>query len=105
MNRAARWCGRCRQAHQGPCPQSRRESQRAYDATREGGRYGDVRWRAFRKAYLAQHPLCADCLPVVTAATDVHHVVKLRDGGDQYDPGNCMALCHACHAVRTGRGE
>ena len=40
-----------------------------------------------------------------TAATEVHHVLKLTDGGERLDPANCRALCKPCHSARSGRGE
>ena len=67
----------------------------------------DSTWERFRAAYLSDHPLCQDCLTEdkIEPATDVHHIRKLRDGGERLDPQNCMALCHACHSTRTARGE
>ena len=35
-------------------------------------------------------------------ATDVHHRVDLRDGGDPYASENLASLCHECHA-KVGR--
>jgi 5-methylcytosine-specific restriction endonuclease McrA len=47
-----------------------------------------------------------DCLPIVTAATDVHHKQKLRDRPElKYEEENLMGLCKACHDKRTARGE
>jgi 5-methylcytosine-specific restriction protein A len=68
--------------------------------------YNNV-WVKFRIRYLRVHPLCVDCLKSdrVTPATDVHHVCKLRDGGDRLDANNCMSLCHKHHSERTARGE
>jgi 5-methylcytosine-specific restriction enzyme A len=68
----------------------------------------DHRWRRFRLSFLASSPLCSDCqaLGRVTAATDVHHVRKLRDHPElRLDPTNVMALCGPCHAARTAAGE
>jgi 5-methylcytosine-specific restriction protein A len=55
--------------------------------------------------YLRAHPLCVQCLGRgrVTMATEVHHIVKLRDGGHDADD-NLMALCHACHSAITAAG-
>jgi 5-methylcytosine-specific restriction protein A len=57
------------------------------------------RWRKISKLYLAAHPLCAECTKYgrVTAATEVHHVVELADGGT-HDSVNLMALCKGCHS-------
>lgn len=68
----------------------------------------DRKWRRFRQWFLSEHPLCRDCQSrgVITEATEVHHVAKLRSRPDlRLEPSNVMPLCHACHEVRTGRGE
>ncbi len=65
-------------------------------------------WQRFRLAYLRLHPLCVDCEKrgIVTLATDVHHINKLRFApGLKYDAGNLMALCSDHHDERTRRGE
>ena len=78
--------------------------------------YGDG-WEVARKQYLLQvamaqqwhHPCCEDCLATPastrTRAVEVHHRIKVAEGGSRYDPANLMALCSACHRVRTERGE
>jgi 5-methylcytosine-specific restriction protein A len=70
----------------------------------------DHGWRVFREAYLRKHPLCVDCLAMrpqrVTAATEPHHTIRLRDRPDlRFDERFLMALCKPCHQVRTARGE
>jgi 5-methylcytosine-specific restriction enzyme A len=72
-------------------------SERGYDAL----------WRSYRRAYLMRYPLCRDCMKQgrVVVATEVHHIVALRDGGDRLDAANCMPLCHSCHSTRTAKGE
>jgi 5-methylcytosine-specific restriction endonuclease McrA len=70
----------------------------------------DRRWRSFRAAYLAAHPLCQDCKAqrVTRAATQVHHVVKRAEdvaGEHWFDDAAMLALCAPCHGIRTGRGE
>lgn len=68
----------------------------------------DYQWQRFRERYLAEHPLCVDCEAdgIVGAATDIHHVHKLRDRPDlKYEDSNLLPLCGACHAKRTARGE
>jgi predicted kinase len=54
--------------------------------------------------YLAEHPLCVECerIGLVTAATDVDHIVAKRHGGTD-DEDNLQALCHACHSRKTNR--
>jgi 5-methylcytosine-specific restriction protein A len=68
----------------------------------------DWHWRKFRIGYLSAHPLCMDCEKrgVIRAATEPHHIVKVQDRPDlRLVDSNLMALCHDCHATRTGRGE
>ena len=67
--------------------------------------YQDVRWQRLRVAYLADHPLCEECLAhgVTREAVDVHHVVSFMtaEGVERielalnYD--NLKALCKECH--------
>ena len=63
------------------------------------------RWQRVRAMYLRAHPLCVQCQREgrVTAATDVHHIQKRRDGGPDMAE-NLMALCHACHSKVTASG-
>lgn len=88
-------CDRCgprkRQAH------TKTTTERGYDWA----------WQKFRARYLAEHPLCQDCLPErVTAAEEVHHRQKIRDRPDlRLDEANVVGLCGNCHDRRTARGE
>lgn len=69
----------------------------------------DYDWRVFRDAYLRANPLCADCLDTEgrpEPATEVHHVMKLREHPERkYDRTNLMPLCSRHHKQRTARGE
>jgi 5-methylcytosine-specific restriction protein A len=65
-------------------------------------------WQKFQPRFLAENPLCQDCLDkgIVTAASEVHHVVKIKDRPDRkLDPDNCKALCKPCHLKRSAKGE
>jgi 5-methylcytosine-specific restriction endonuclease McrA len=65
-------------------------------------------WQKFQPQFLAENPLCVDCLErgIVTAAVEVHHVDKIRDRPDRkLDPENCKALCKPCHLKRSAKGE
>lgn len=67
--------------------------------------YG-VRWRAYRRAYLAEHPLCELCKQAgrVTAAEHVHHLDLLGPTGARgYDPSNLQALCESHHNSISGK--
>ena len=56
-------------------------------------------WVRIRAAYLMAYPTCARC---GTKATEVHHIVPKRDGGqDTWD--NLMPLCSLHHKQETAR--
>lgn len=62
------------------------------------------RYRRFRKALLAERPLCQRCLRVVSV--DVHHVRGLAaHPEDLCDPAQTEALCKRCHGQATAQGE
>ena len=65
-------------------------------------------WAVIRKAFLQRSPLCHDCgrekPPRVEPATEVHHLVKLAEGGT-HDESNLLGLCKRHHSIRTARGE
>ena len=68
----------------------------------------DYRWSLIRLRFLAEHPLCYDCLnekpEQITPAKEVHHILAKRKGGkDDYD--NLMSLCRRHHSIRSLRGE
>ena len=48
-----------------------------------------------RRRQIVREPLCEI---FVRIATDVHHRVDLRDGGDPSASANLASLCHECHA-------
>lgn len=66
-------------------------------------------WQRVRLLAMARDRwLCQDCLEreKVTAATEVHHVVKIAaDRSRRLDVDNLRCLCGACHDERTSRGE
>jgi 5-methylcytosine-specific restriction protein A len=60
----------------------------------------DAEWRAFREDFLRRYPWCSiEGCP--EPATDVDHIVALRDGGKRFDPANCRPMCHPHHSART----
>ncbi len=71
----------------------------------DGFKY-DRNWRKRRRAWLTEHPTCANCARqgFVKAATDVDHVVPLAAGGGD-DESNYQSLCHECHSERTARED
>lgn len=92
--------GRYCEAHQKQEDQWYEKYQRD-PATRK--RYASA-WRRIRTAYIAAHPLCAECKKAgrLTPAEEVHHIVPLSHGGT-HDDANLMSLCTACHSSITAR--
>lgn len=87
-----------------------RKAQREVVYDRERGsaasRGYDRRWQRLRLMYLRANPFCADCAAAseVTQATEVHHRVAKRNGGeDTWE--NLESLCKSCHSKRTAKGE
>lgn len=64
-------------------------------------RYG-ARWRRIRATYIAQHPLCEDCLAQgkTTPVQEVHHILPLEHGGS-HDFSNLRSLCKPCHSRQS----
>lgn len=64
----------------------------------------DRKWRRFRAAWLAEHPLCVMCEAhgAVVAAEVVDHIVPHQgDRGLFWQDGNHQSLCKACHNRKT----
>lgn len=96
------------------CGPQRQKRDRTHDNNRGTAHqrgYGS-NWQKLRRMHLAREPLCYDCKNnggynmgggVLTVATEVHHIIAKRDGGDNsFD--NLMSLCKTCHSKRTARG-
>ena len=66
----------------------------------------DSRWRKVRLMQLARHPLCTTCQDMgkVVPATEVHHIIPIRDGG-RHALANLLSLCQTHHHHLTARGE
>lgn len=79
---------------------------RSAEATRWHALYHDPRWRRAAAAFLAAHPLCADCaeLGVIEAAREVDHITRHRgDARAFWDRTNWQPLCKRCHSRKTAR--
>lgn len=77
--------------------------QRQYDDRPSAARRGyDRKWRRYRLLFLAQHPMCVECLAV---ATEVDHIIPIIGQHDPkfWDEANHQALCHRCHSAKTLR--
>ena len=55
------------------------------------------------QAYLVKHPIC-QAPGCNEPATDVDHIVPLRQGGARLETNNLQSLCHSCHSRKTRRG-
>jgi 5-methylcytosine-specific restriction protein A len=54
-------------------------------------------WQRTRAAVLAEEPTCIKC---GKAATDVDHIVPLKNGGT-HARSNLQAMCKRCHSSKT----
>lgn len=108
-------------------PSTRNANQQIYDSRRpSSNRRGySADWTRCRSAFIAKHPLCADCMeeqaeyekaviagrnlplvmPVVQPTAEVHHIQKVRDRPDlRLTESNLMGLCAVHHTRRTRKG-
>lgn len=65
--------------------------------------YCTTRWKKLRDAILQETPLCVLCghLGRVVPATDVDHILPVKNGGEPFDRANLQPLCHSCHSRKT----
>ena len=86
----------------GYCPTHQRkvEAQRGSSTQR----HYDRRWRKFRSAVLFRRPLCEASCGCERPATELHHVIRLEDGGALFDEDNVQALCGPHHDSLGGKG-
>ena len=61
--------------------------------------YMSAEWKRARMVILSRNPVCVACNNAV--ATDVDHIVPLRDGGARLDGANLQPLCRECHSRKT----
>ena len=59
-------------------------------------------WLTLRKAVLARDRYeCQIKLPgCKTRATQVDHIIGLKQGGSWWDPNNCRASCRSCNVAK-----
>jgi 5-methylcytosine-specific restriction endonuclease McrA len=58
-------------------------------------------WKALRKRILERDPWCAICQR--EPATEVDHLIPLKEAGPRFDPANVRGVCHGCHVRRHGK--
>ena len=65
--------------------------------------YGSVRWKKFRKMYLARNPLCVNYDECGHSAATINHI-KDHGGNEDllWDESNMEPMCKHCHDVHTG---
>jgi len=95
------------------CEKHKRErnrSRREYDKERgtAAQRGYDARWRKVRKRFLAENPLCTECMKEgrLTPATVVDHIVPHKGDPELFwDESNWQPLCKQCHDRKTARED
>jgi len=65
--------------------------------TKRSTRLYDRNWQKIRARWLKLNPFCVFC---GNEATEVDHIVNLRDGGT-HDFSNLRSLCKSHHSTRT----
>jgi 5-methylcytosine-specific restriction protein A len=66
--------------------------------------YNSYEWLSIRRAVLNLHPYCVECLKenIKTVATEVDHIIPLRDAPERcLDFNNLQALCKKHHSQKT----
>lgn len=92
--------GRCA-AHQ----RQQRALERRHYAGTPGVNYGR-KWRKARERYIAEHPLCVDCITDgKVTPTDVIDHIQPHEGNAAlfWDETNWQSLCFAHHSIKTAR--
>ncbi len=67
--------------------------------------YNSHSWRKAAKAHKLKNPVCIKCEEkgIVTAVTVTDHIVRIVDGGAEYDENNLQSLCRSCHSRKSGK--
>lgn len=69
-----------------------------------GWPYNTARWARLRRKVLAGEPMCRACASLGrhTPATDVDHIVPIRQGGPVWRLDGLQPLCAHHHSFKTG---
>lgn len=83
-----------------------RVTRRHQVAERNWGRgRGGRPWRRLRQEILVRDAYtCCECGRIAVIGMEVDHIVSLARGGTDH-PSNLRAMCRACHAAKTARGQ
>lgn len=74
--------------------------------SRNHRRLNQRRWAAAREAALDRDRwACVRCgaFPSPSNRLEVDHIIRLEDGGAEYDQTNLQTLCADCHRAKTRR--
>lgn len=75
----------------------------------ETARYWWVWWNDFRDAIQHRDDFkCVECGDIEKLDKElgywtslaVHHIIPLHNGGEEFDPDNCITLCTGCHKLK-----
>ncbi|MCH1781747.1 HNH endonuclease [Psychrobacter glaciei] len=64
----------------------------------------DARWRSARELFLADEPLCRNCMlqNIIKGADVVDHIIPHRGDHELFwDQTNWQPLCYSCHSIKT----
>jgi hypothetical protein len=53
-------------------------------------------WSELRERVLKRDGKCIRC-GILIGVFEVHHIKPISEGGNEFDPNNCMTLCYDCH--------
>jgi hypothetical protein len=73
-------------------------------ASRQSRGYTSHYSNHYRPWYLRRHPVCESIHGCEHPAEEIHHIVRLADGGEACDESNCQALCSFHHGLLGGQG-
>lgn len=87
------------------CPKHAKEINKR-STTKNQAFYQSPAWKRLRAAYIAQHPLCAECEAMgrTEPANIIDHVIEMADDPSKaLDWNNLRGLCTSHHNSKTAR--
>jgi 5-methylcytosine-specific restriction protein A len=94
-------CAALLESGESRCDMHRTQEQREYNRGRKDNPFYKLySSKAWRKVKLSMDPLCERCrlMGLLKPATEVHHRIAVRDGGDPFDVAGLESLCKPCHS-------
>lgn len=83
--------------YRGRCQRHQRERNRETSPNKT--LYNTKRWKILRRTKLSKSPICERCDKRL--ATEVHHRLAIRVGGEPWAMSNLESLCKPCHSHET----